>query len=45
MEDKGFSGRANFLVDGEGYVAFAKVYGTSGVPDVEEVIEALEKLD
>lgn len=41
-ERDGFSERAALMVDGRGVVRFAKVYPLSEVPDVDEVIAALE---
>jgi peroxiredoxin len=40
----GFSERAVFIVDREGIIRFSKVYPIKEVPDIEEIIAALEKL-
>lgn len=41
-EEKGVSGRANFLISRSGKVKFAKVYGMSEIPDIEEVLRFME---
>lgn len=41
-EKDGFSERANIIVDEKGQVAFVKVYPTAQLPDIEEIIKALE---
>lgn len=38
----GFSMRAAFIVDENGRVAWKKVYPTKQVPDIEEILKALE---
>jgi peroxiredoxin len=43
-EQDGYSERANVIVDGQGKVAWVKVYEISQLPDLHEVIEILEKL-
>jgi peroxiredoxin len=40
----GTSERANIIVDENQKVAFVKVYPIGQLPDIKEVIEALEKL-
>jgi peroxiredoxin len=42
-EKDGFSERSNILIDEKGKVIFTKVYPTSQLPDIEEVIQFLEK--
>ncbi|MDO8727530.1 MAG: hypothetical protein Q7J35_15795 [Candidatus Methanoperedens sp.] len=41
-EKEGFSERANIIVDEKGLVSFVKVYPISQLPDIEEIIRALE---
>ena len=43
-EDDGFSERANIVIDENGKVLFSKVYPLSELPDIQEVIQVLEKL-
>jgi len=40
----GISERAAFVVDKAGKIAFAKVYALDRIPDVDEILEVLEKL-
>ena len=40
-EEKGFSKRANVIVDEEGKVSFSKVYPMGEVPDIDEILEEL----
>jgi alkyl hydroperoxide reductase subunit AhpC len=40
----GISERAAFIVDKSGKIAFARVYGISESPDIEELIQALRGL-
>ena len=40
----GISERAAFIIDKNGKIAFAKVYGISQLPDIEELIRALRRL-
>ncbi len=40
----GISERAAFIVDKNGKIAFAKVYGISELPDIEELLAALREL-
>jgi len=40
----GISERAAFIIDKNGKIAFAKVYGISQLPDIEELIRALRQL-
>ena len=42
-EKDGFSERANIIVDESGQVKFVKVYPIAQLPDIEEIIRALEK--
>jgi peroxiredoxin len=39
----GFAERANIILDEEGKVIFAKIYPTSQLPDIEEIINFLQK--
>ena len=41
LEKQGFSGRANVLVDENGIVKWSKVYRSSELPDINEVLAAL----
>ena len=41
-EEKGVSGRANFLISRSGKVKFARVYGMGEIPDIEEVSRFIE---
>ena len=43
-EADGFSQRANVIIDKNGKVAWVKVYDLPQLPDVHEVLEALEKI-
>ena len=40
----GISERAAFIVDKDGKIAFAKVYGISQLPDIDELLAALRGL-
>jgi alkyl hydroperoxide reductase subunit AhpC len=40
----GISERAAFIIDKNGKIAFAKVYGISQLPDIEELLTALRRL-
>ena len=42
IEEEGFSGRANILLNEEGEVIWTKVYELSELPDLDEVIEAVK---
>jgi len=42
-EKDGFAERANFIVDENQNVTFAKIYPTSQLPDIEEIIAFLQK--
>lgn len=42
-EKQGFSERANILLDEKGIVIFSKKYPISELPDIDEVIRAMEK--
>lgn len=41
LEDKGFSARANLIVDPEGFVAYIKLFAISQLPDLEDVFTFL----
>ncbi len=41
-EKDGFSGRGNVIVDENGKVIFSKVYELGELPDIQEIIKALE---
>ena len=41
LEDKGFSARANILIDEEGKVVWAKEYPIPQLPDIEGVLRAV----
>jgi peroxiredoxin len=41
--DDGFSERANIIVDGQGRVAFIRVYDIPELPDLGEIIAFLTK--
>lgn len=43
IDKAGISGRANFLIDENGKIIFAKVYERSEIPDIEEIIRFLQK--
>jgi len=43
--EKGFAERAVFVVDKEGLIRFSKVYPIKEVPDVEEILEVVRKLE
>lgn len=43
MEELGFSGRYNILIDEEGKVAWTKEYALGQLPDIEEVLQAAAK--
>ena len=42
QENNGLSQRANVVIDENGKVIFVKVYPTSQLPDIQEVIQALK---
>jgi peroxiredoxin len=42
-KEDGFSERANIIVDGQGRVAFIKVYDIPELPDLEEILAFLRK--
>ena len=44
-EEAGTSMRANVLIDGDGRVAWVKVYEISQLPDVNEVLQQLEAME
>ena len=41
LSERGFSGRANVIVDPEQHVAWTKVYDIPELPDIDEVLQAL----
>lgn len=41
--EKGFSKRANIIVDEDGKIVFKKVYPMGEVPDIEEILEELKE--
>jgi peroxiredoxin len=41
IEEKGFSGRANILIDSAGKIDFIKVYEILEVPDIETIIKVI----
>lgn len=43
IDKAGISGRANFLIDESGKIIFVRVYDTSEIPDIEEIIRFLNK--
>ncbi len=43
MEEKGFSKRANILIDEDQNIIFSKVYPLGEVPDVREIISILKE--
>lgn len=43
-EKNGFSERAVFIVDAEGIVRFKKIYPMREVPDIGEILRALEEI-
>lgn len=43
IDKAGISGRANFLIDENGKIIFSRVYETSEIPDIEEIIRFLNK--
>ncbi len=43
IEKAGISERANFLIDENGIIIFAKVYERGVIPDIEEIFLALKK--
>ena len=40
-DNDGFAERANIIVDADGKVVFAKIYPTSQLPDIEEILRFL----
>jgi len=42
LEDEGFSGRVNVIIDEEGVIKLIKVYEIPELPDIEEIITFLE---
>lgn len=43
-EQDGVAHRSNIILDEEGKVAFSKVYPMSQVPDIQEILDVLNKL-
>ncbi len=43
IDKAGISGRANFLIDENGKIIFARVYEKSEIPDIEEIIRFVQK--
>ena len=41
LEEKGFSERANVLIDEEGKVIWVKTYDIPELPDIEEVLKVV----
>jgi peroxiredoxin len=41
----GFSERANIIIDGNQRIAFFRIYKLGQLPDIQEIIEALEKVN
>lgn len=44
LEDRGHAARTNFVIDADGHIAFIQENETGQVPDVGEIIAALERL-
>lgn len=44
IESKGISGRANLLLDPEGNLVWAKEYDIPELPDIDEVMDAVKKV-
>ena len=44
IEEKGFSRRANIIVDKNSKIAFCKVYEISQLPDIQEVIRVIKEM-
>ena len=44
LEDKGFSARANVIIDEEGIIKCIKVYEIPELPDIDEIIHIIEKM-
>ncbi len=43
IEEKGFSSRANIIIDEDHKVVFVKIYPISELPDIEEIVAELGK--
>jgi peroxiredoxin len=43
-EEDGFSERANVIIDEEGKIALIKIYDLPELPDLEEIIQFVEKM-
>ncbi len=43
-EKEGFSERANILIDENQYIRFIKIYEISQLPDINEIIDIIEKM-
>lgn len=44
-EEKGFAKRAVFVMDKRGKVVYKRIYETTQMPDLQEAIEVIKKLD
>ena len=44
LDDQGFSGRVNVIIDEEGIIKFIKVYEIPELPDIEEIIAFIEEM-
>ena len=44
LEDKGFSARANVIIDEEGIIKCVKVYEIPELPDIDEIIHIIEEM-
>ncbi len=44
LEDKGFSARANVIIDEEGMIKHVKVYEIPELPDIDEIIHIIEEM-
>jgi peroxiredoxin len=45
LEEKGISQRANIIIDENGKVVFVKIYPIGELPDIEEIINKIKKMD
>ena len=43
LREEGFSERANIILDEEGKVIFFKIYGIPQLPDINEIVDFIEK--
>ena len=44
LEDKGFSARANVIIDEDGIIKCIKVYEIPELPDIDEIIHIIEEM-